>query len=175
MVSAVFGYQQEARHRQYRHRHGTPGVLIVDDMPLTLALLEVELEPAGFQQWLADNGNDAIDLYRQHHDSIDVVLLGAEMAALDGPLTLAALQSIDPHFVACFMSGDDEKYTVDDLLDRGALRVFRKPFLPSEVSSFIHRLLTNSDPTAFICDWSGGDEDDRLARELFPSPMRFAS
>jgi CheY-like chemotaxis protein len=119
-----------------------PGILIADDMGLILTLLKLELESRGFNAWLAVDGDDAIDLYRKYRDEIDLVLLDVQMPGLDGPHTLEALRRLNPDVVACFMSGDLGIYTEEELLARGAARVFRKPFRPVDVADFLQRVLS---------------------------------
>jgi CheY-like chemotaxis protein len=118
-----------------------PGILIADDMALIVTLLRFELEPRGFTVWLAVDGDDAIDLYRLHHDEIDLVLLDVQMPRFDGPHTLAALRQLNPEVVACFMTGSAGSYTEEDLLDRGAARVFCKPFRPVDVVDSLQKVL----------------------------------
>ena len=122
-----------------------PGILIADDKGLILTLLKLELEPRGFTVWLAVDGDDALDLYRRNHAEIDLVLLDVQMPGLDGPHTLAALQRLDPDVLACFMTGNSAAYTDDDLLSRGAARVFNKPFLVAELAQFLQGLVKSAD------------------------------
>jgi DNA-binding NarL/FixJ family response regulator len=84
--------------------------------------------------WQAADCYEAVDLYRTHHKSIGVVLLDVRMPGRDGPSTLAALQEFDPHVRVCFMTGDAGRYTERDLLDLGALVVYRKPPHMSELA-----------------------------------------
>jgi CheY-like chemotaxis protein len=109
-------------------------------MALTLTLLKFELESRGFMAWLAVDGDDAIDLYRKHRDEIDLVLLNVQMPGLDGPHTLEILRQLNPHVVACFMVGNDGKYSQDDLFARGAVCVFTTPICPAEVADVLQRL-----------------------------------
>jgi len=117
-----------------------PGILIADDMGLMLTLLKLELEPRGFNVWLAVDGDDALDLYRRHRSQIDVVLLDVQMPGLDGPHTLEALQRFNPDVVACFMTENPGIYTEKDLLQRGAACVFKKPCQPAEVAICLQML-----------------------------------
>jgi CheY-like chemotaxis protein len=123
-----------------------PGILIADDMAWILNLLKFEMESRGFNVWLAVDGDDAIDLYSRHQDKVDVVLLDVQMPGLDGPQTLEALQRLNPAVVACFMSGNLEAYTEEDLLDRGAKLIFSKPFRAAEVADFLQRVLNSGSP-----------------------------
>jgi CheY-like chemotaxis protein len=117
-----------------------PGILIADDMGLMLTLLKLELEPRGFNVWLAVDGDDALDLYRRHRSQIDVVLLDVQMPGLDGPHTLEALQRCNPDVVACFMTANSSIYSEEDLLERGAACVFNKLCRPAEVVNWLQML-----------------------------------
>ena len=76
----------------------------------------------------AGGGRQALDLYRQHRDSIRVVLLDAKMPEPDGPQTLAALREIDPGVRCVFMTGYAADSFVEELLALGAEQVVEKPF-----------------------------------------------
>jgi CheY-like chemotaxis protein len=117
-----------------------PGILIVDELALNLTLLKFELESRGFVAWLAVDGDDAIDLYGKHRDEIDLVLLSVQMSGLDGPHTLEVLQRLNPHVVACFMSGNDDKYSQQELFARGVACVFAKPISPAEITNVLQNL-----------------------------------
>src|SRR5262245_54763773 len=119
-----------------------PGILIADDMALILTLLKFELEPCGFDVWLAVDGDDALDLYRRHRDEIDLVLLDVQMPGLDGPHTLEAIRRLNPDVVACFMSGGSSMYAEAQLVDRRPAWFFRKPFRPAEVANLLQRVLS---------------------------------
>jgi CheY-like chemotaxis protein len=127
-----------------------PGILIADDRGLTMTLLKRELEPRGFNVWLALDGNDALDVYWRNRAQIDLVLLDVQMPDLDGPQTLAHLQQLDPNVVACFMTGDPGIYTEEELLQRGAIRVFMKPFRMAELVGFLEKVAFTLDPTPFL-------------------------
>lgn len=51
----------------------------------------------------------------------------------DGPKALAAIRAVNPQVRACFMSGHTGRYSQDDLLRAGAIRVFAKPFGVAEL------------------------------------------
>jgi CheY-like chemotaxis protein len=121
-----------------------PGILIADDMGLILTLLKFELEPRGFTVWLAVDGDDALDLYRQNRAEIDLVLLDVQMPGLDGPHTLAALQRLELDVLACFMTGNSEAYTEEELHARGAAYVFKKPFQAYVVAECLKDIVNGS-------------------------------
>lgn len=118
-----------------------PGVLIADDLCLVLVLLKEEMIQLGCAVWLASDGRAAVELYEQHHEAIDVVLLGVQMAGLDGPQILAGLREIDPTVRCCFMAGYGA-HTRKDLRKLRPERVFDRPFNPAVVAQAVWRLLS---------------------------------
>jgi CheY-like chemotaxis protein len=106
-----------------------PVILVVDDVVAIGMMLDLALSQDGFAVRLATTGNEAIELYRKHHDEIALVLMDVQMSGMDGPATLATLQQINPELKCCFMSGSTGKYTSQELLDMGAVHVMMKPFV----------------------------------------------
>src|SRR5581483_9411212 len=88
-----------------------PRVLVVEDERAVLQMLDVALRHYGFRVTLAASGEEAVELYRQNHGKIDVVLLDVQMPGMDGPATLAALQKINAGVRCCFMSGHTGRYS----------------------------------------------------------------
>lgn len=117
-----------------------PGVLVVDDDPAVLSLLERGLEGQGVQVWTARNGPLAIQLYHRHKQKIAMVLLDVIMPGWDGPCTLSALQRLCPEIRCCFITGNPEPYTEEALLRMGALRIFRKPFALADLLNALQQL-----------------------------------
>jgi len=111
-----------------------PGVLIVDDQAEIRSLLQTVLRHYGFNVWIAPGGWEALLLYRQIQDRVNLVLLDVDMPEWDGPKTLKALQGANPAVVCCFVVGQQTKPTEAALLKLGAIRVVRKPFEPAELA-----------------------------------------
>jgi len=118
------------------------GILIVDDEPAVISILQKGLSLNGFTTWTASNGTEAIEIYKAHRESISAVLMDVRMPGLDGPATLAELRSIDPAVRCCFMSGGFGKYSHEDLLACGALHVLGKPFALSDVVHVLRQIVS---------------------------------
>lgn len=116
------------------------GILVVDDEGGVRGLLKIGLRQQGFTVWLAADGQEALDLYRQNADTIDVVLLDVRMSGRDGPETLSALQKLNPQIRCCFMSGELGNHTTASLLELGAAAVLPKPFRLTEISQVLWQL-----------------------------------
>jgi CheY-like chemotaxis protein len=124
-----------------RQPRANPGVLVVDDDHLVRSMVQLGLERNGFDVWSAANGCAAIDLYREHREQIDVVLLDVRMPGLDGPQTLAALRECNPEVLACFMSANPGTYEPEELLRCGAAQVIAKPFHLDQLARTLRHLL----------------------------------
>jgi CheY-like chemotaxis protein len=101
--------------------------LVVDDEHAVRSLLELVLRRSGLTVRSAASGHEAVELFRERHQSLHVVLLAVQMPGMDGLTTLAILQEIDPNIECCFMSGDTGKCAPEELLGLGAAHLFRKP------------------------------------------------
>jgi len=121
------------------------GILVVDDERVVRGVLNAVMHQKGFAVWLAADGQEALDLYRRHRETIHVILLDVRMPGLDGPQTLAALQQINPEIRSCFMSGDIGGYAEGTLDNLGAAAVIRKPFHPAEVAEALWELAGDAD------------------------------
>ncbi len=115
-----------------------PGILVVEDADMHRPVLVLWLERAGFRVWDTGDGPDALDLYEQHHDEINLVLLEAGLGPNpDGLELLEQLRRINPSLRCCFMTSNPWLHGEPELLDRGAEWVFQKPFTPAEVASML--------------------------------------
>jgi DNA-binding NtrC family response regulator len=135
------------RHRELQPAAEPPAaslprscILVVDDDPLLLTLLNHALSKCGFDVLLAGGGVEALQIYQRHCARINIVLLDVRMPGLDGPHTFSELQRVNPAVAACFMSGYTLDYSVAELLARGALHFFEKPFRMAEVIDVLGRL-----------------------------------
>ena len=104
----------------------SPLILVVDDEPALLRLLEVWLRQEGFAVVTAASGAEALEAYRRHAAALAVVLLDVRMPGMDGRRTLAALRQIDPT-VRCYLTGGDPG-VLEGALAQGAAGSFPKPF-----------------------------------------------
>ena len=102
--------------------------LVADDDKGVRQLLASLLTGEGVTVLQAGDSREAIEIYRQQFQSIDLVLLDVELSGLDGPNTLVQLQLINPQVRFCFMTAGSTLWSVHDLLALGARQVFTKPF-----------------------------------------------
>jgi len=122
---------------------GPRTVLVVDDDEPVREVVRAGLWQYGLAVVVAEDGREAVELFHglmeQDEGESPAVLLDVRMPGLDGPLVLAALQSLDPGVLAYFMTGGPDPYTTDELLASGARRVFAKPLDFAAVAAELRR------------------------------------
>ena len=82
-------------------------VLIVDDEPTVQKMTSRLLRKHGYDVLLASDGFEALTVFEEHRDAIDVVLLDMTMPRMDGPTTYDELIKIAPNVRVLFSSGYD--------------------------------------------------------------------
>lgn len=123
-----------------------PGVLIVDDLPLSLALLKLELQPHGYAIWLAPDAAEAFELFCAHYLDIDFVLLDVHLPGNQGSTLLERFRVLNPAVRFGFLSASNSQFTRNDLrlLDQGP--IINKPYSPAVVAQVLRLHLRTSRP-----------------------------
>jgi two-component system, cell cycle sensor histidine kinase and response regulator CckA len=83
-------------------------VLVVEDNDMVRKLAVRVLGQMGFQVLEAVDGVEALEVFQEHRDRIQVVLCDVTMPRMGGWETLAALRRIDPELPVILTSGYDE-------------------------------------------------------------------
>jgi CheY-like chemotaxis protein len=123
---------QEARTRAAR---GAGTVLLVDDEELVRKSGKRLLEQLGYRVFLAENGTEALDLYRQLKDQIDFVLLDLIMPVMDGHELYLKLKELEPSVKVIFCSGFTQDEGASSLIAAPDTRFIRKPFDVEQLAS----------------------------------------
>ncbi|WP_242030947.1 MULTISPECIES: response regulator [unclassified Limnothrix] len=129
-----------------------PTILIVDDMPANLSLLSDLLDDAGFEVWIAQSGEVALD--RVNFATPDLILLDVMMPGIDGFETCRRLKanSQTSAIPIIFMTALSE---VDDKvrgLNLGAVDYITKPFQQDEVLARVRLHLRLQSLTKALAD-----------------------
>ena len=91
-------------------------ILIVDDDPFNVDLLEQDLEDLGYETITATNGQEALDLFETQGQNIALVLTDVVMPRMGGP-EMVALAASKGSFRILYMSG----YTDEAIVHHGIL------------------------------------------------------
>ena len=85
------------------------------------------------------NGQEAIDLYKEHHP--DIVFLDITMPVVDGFEALAAIKTLNPEAIVVMISADRQKSTKEKVLTLGASAIIAKPIDAEEFRTTLLNLV----------------------------------
>ena len=109
-------------------RGGTETILIAEDEETLRELAKSVLEEMGYNVLLARDGLEAVELFKAHRDSIDLVMLDLVMPRLGGMEALKTLQNLGARIPAIFMTGYAPETTHGDLLEQTGVALIQKPY-----------------------------------------------
>jgi PAS domain S-box-containing protein len=115
-------------------------ILVVDDEEAVQQIARATLENYGYRAISANNGVEALALYKQHKDAVKAVVLDSMMPFMDGAAALRALREISPTLKIVGVSGldSDEKNPIGP----GGVQAFlTKPYTAHELLSKLHAVL----------------------------------
>jgi len=106
----------------------TKTVLLVDDELMIRNSGKRLLNQLGFHVILAENGQEAVDIYINLSNSIDFVVLDLVMPVMDGEEAFLKLLEIDPEVKVLLASGYSKAGMASELIKLGAIGFMSKPF-----------------------------------------------
>jgi len=121
---------------------GTETILLVDDEVIIRNLGRTILQRYGYRVLLAEDGQEAVELYRREKGHIDLVVLDLTMPRLSGREALRELLAIDPGVRVLFSSGySAEQITETDKEKECVLGFVNKPYRPQDLVQTIRTVL----------------------------------
>jgi CheY-like chemotaxis protein len=116
-------------------------ILVVDDDDLVRRVAENVLQSVGYTVLTAPNGQEGIDLYRQHQSRIKAVLLDMAMPVMSGREAFIELQKINPDVKVLLASGFRKDNRVEDVLQLGVKDFLQKPYTLTKLSLAIKKII----------------------------------
>ena len=130
---ASAGTADEAESREALPVCGTARILVADDEDDVRAVVRAMLESFGYRVIEARDGREAVDLFRERHGEIDLVLLDLMMPRMTGEEALAEMRKTNPGVRAILASGYDESGRLREILAAGFDTFLQKPFRRREL------------------------------------------
>ncbi len=103
-------------------------VMVVDDEQIVRRSAKAMLERYAYSVVLAENGQEAVDLYRVLADKIDVVLLDMTMPVMGGEEAFRQLKTIRPDIRVILSSGYNEVEAIRRFAGKGLAGFLQKPY-----------------------------------------------
>ena len=116
-------------------------ILIVDDSPVVLAMLEDSLAGMGYRVTAAGNGKDA--LRQVETTKFDLIITDLSMPVMDGiSFVKAAKQLPNCKFVPIvFLSSEEDEAKISEAKKAGASTFLRKPFKENQLRTILQVVL----------------------------------
>lgn len=118
-------------------------ILIIDDETAVREAATDILVESGFHVTAANNGHDGIDLFRNNHQQIDVILLDMKMPGLNGSETYQQLRQITPNLKVIFTSGYSDAAVDQQIHESESITFLPKPYTAELLTKQVHEMLAN--------------------------------
>ncbi len=125
---------------------GEGTILLVDDEEMILDVGVQLLKILGYKVIEARGGKEAVDIYRQAKDKIDMVLLDMVMPDMGGGEAYDLMKEINPNVKVLLSSGYSIDGRATEILNRGCDGFIQKPFSMKRLSQRIRELLDKKQP-----------------------------
>jgi PAS domain S-box-containing protein len=119
--------------------HGT--ILLVDDEALVRRTVRKMLERLGFELLEAADGRQAVEVFREYADGIDLVLLDMKMPVMGGEEAFEEILKLRSDVKVILSSGYNEEDATASFTDRLPAGFIKKPYRLSELQEAIREIL----------------------------------
>ena len=120
---------------------GSGTILMVDDEEMILNVGSDLLRKLGYKVFTAASGNQAIDIYKDRMDEIDMVILDMIMPGMSGKDTYKELKELNKDVKVLLSSGYSVNGEAEELLSLGCNGFIQKPFNAKELHAKIRETL----------------------------------
>ena len=120
---------------------GEETILLVDDEEMILDIGEQMLEALGYDVLTAVSGLEAIEVYKNNQDDIDMIVLDMIMPGMSGGDVYDMLKSRNQDVKVLLASGYSIDGQATEILERGCSGFIQKPFDMRRLSTAIRRVL----------------------------------
>lgn len=130
----VTGFQEEVKG-------GDETILLVEDDDSVRSLIVASLQRHGYTIHAAGNGEEALALFSEHADAVQLVLTDVVMPGMNGREVWEALEGRKDGLRVMFISGHTDDQVLHHGAQRGELPFMQKPFTMSELAERVREVL----------------------------------
>jgi two-component system cell cycle sensor histidine kinase/response regulator CckA len=123
-----------------------PTILVVDDEPDMLRLIEAILSEQGYHVVLAKGADAAIRTFERLQRKPDLLLTDVVMPGMSGPMLIDHILSLQPDIRVLFMSGYDDRQVVQRYVVEKGFALIAKPFTLQRLAAAVKDVLAGRQP-----------------------------
>ena len=116
-------------------------VLIIDDEELVIEICEMMLLRLGNRVFKANSGFEALNIFEDHKNQIDLVILDMYMPEMNGQQLVGELRQIDHRVKVLLSSGGLTDLEEKEIINRGFNGFIRKPYSMNSLSEKMVKIL----------------------------------
>jgi CheY-like chemotaxis protein len=120
---------------------GNETILLVDDEDMIIEVGKRILETLGYTVLVARSEKEAIELYREKKDTVDMIIVDMIMPGMGGGETFDRLKSMNTAVKVLLSSGYSVNGQATTILNQGCQGFIQKPFKIEELSRKIREIL----------------------------------
>lgn len=121
---------------------GTGTLLIVDDEQMIQETLKGMLEKLNYRVFFAENGRQAVNVYKSKSKEIDAILMDIQMPVMDGVEAAQKILELNPQAQIIFSSGYAEAKNFEKLRKMGYKLFLKKPYKIGSLADIIQKALS---------------------------------
>lgn len=120
---------------------GSGNILFVDDEEMVLETGAKMLKKLGYTVYESKSGTEAVEVYKENKDKVDMVILDMIMPEMSGGEVYDKIKAINPNVKILLSSGYSLEGQATEILKRGCNGFIQKPFRLKELSGKIKEIL----------------------------------
>jgi PAS domain S-box-containing protein len=133
--------KRDNEDKEQKIARGTETVLIIDDEEMILDIGVTLLEELGYTVLKASDGREALALFEENREKIDLVILDMIMPGMGGREVFERLKDIKRDVKVLLSSGYSNNGEASELMNKGCDGFIQKPFSIANFSGIIREIL----------------------------------
>lgn len=133
--------QQKLTESQESLPTGSGTILLIDDEELVRAVALTMLTKLGYNVFMAENGEEGLEIYKAHKKEIQLVVLDMIMPVMSGRETFFALNKLAPSLPIVIASGFIREEDLAIQKKMGVAGFLRKPYHSAELAEVIAKAI----------------------------------
>jgi two-component system cell cycle sensor histidine kinase/response regulator CckA len=142
LLPATEGAIQGVPSSQHTELRGAGTILVVDDEEVVRKVAKAALELYGYSVILADDGQQALDIFDQRSHEIDLVLLDLIMPNMGGEETYRQLKLRRPEVRVILSSGYSDTQAQARFTGKGLASFIKKPYTAQALREIVQRVIS---------------------------------
>jgi len=122
-------------------KKGTGLILVVDDEPIMRKIAMNALEKSGYDVMDSEDGDKAIEIFKEYHQNIRAVLLDWLMPKKSGKETFQEMKAIQPDVKAIVITGIKKEKCLQEIMELGIKGYIEKPYTYPQLSNEVYKVL----------------------------------